>query len=145
MLSDSKWNWTSSLKNQLAYILEEQERLRDIESSLRELINGIAVEGGNERLAIRKLIQLSNQHKERLPTIKESLFNDKEIKLWTKLPKMSGEDPHSLEWIALLGQIKQYTKGDPSSPKVQNIIRRMIEKKRNNSKEKKSSWINYGI
>lgn len=128
MLYDSKWNWTNSLKNQLAYILEEQETLRSIESSLRELITGIAVEDGDERLAIQKLIQLSNQHKKRLPTIKENMFNDKEIELWTKLPKMSGEDPDSLEWIALLGQIKRYTKGDPASQRVQNIIRRMIEK-----------------
>ncbi|RAV13611.1 MerR family transcriptional regulator [Paenibacillus contaminans] len=128
MLSDSNWNWSNSLKSQLAYILEEQERLRSIESSLRELINGIAVDGGDERLAIQKLIQLSNQHKKRLPTIKENVFNEKEMKLWTKLPKMSGEDPYSLEWIALLGQIKRYTKDDPASSRVQNIIRRMIEK-----------------
>jgi len=128
MLSDSNWNWSNSLKNQLAYILEEQDRLRSIESSLRELINGIAVEDGDERLVIQKLIQLSNLHKKRLPTIKENMFNDKEIKLWTKLPKMSGEDPDSLEWIGLLGQIKRYTKEDPASSRVQNIIRRMIEK-----------------
>jgi len=128
MLSDSNWNWSNSLNSQLAYILEEQERLRSIESSLRELINGIAAEDGDERFAIQKLIQLSNQHKKRLPTIKENIFNDKEIKLWAKLPKMGGEDPDSLEWIALLGQIKRYTKDDPASQRVQNIIRRMIEK-----------------
>ncbi|MGZ9585873.1 MerR family transcriptional regulator [Paenibacillus marinisediminis] len=128
MLSDSNWNWSNSLNSQLAYILEEQERLKSIESSLRELINGIAVEGGDERLAIQKLIQLSNQHKKRLATFKENVFNDKEIELLTKLPKMSGEDPDSLEWIALLGQIKRYTRDDPASSRVQNIIRRMVEK-----------------
>jgi len=128
MLSDSIWNWSNSLKSQLAYILEEQERIRSIESSLRELINGIAVEGGDEWLAIQKLIQLSNQHKKRLPTIKENVFNEKEMKLWRKLPKMNGDDPDSLEWIALLGQIKRYMKDDPASSRVQNIIRRMIEK-----------------
>lgn len=128
MLSESNWNWLISLKSQLAYILEEQERLKSIESSLRELINGIAVEGGDERLAIQKLIQLWNQNKKRLPTFKESVFNEKEIKLWERLPKMNGEDPDTLEWIALLGQIKRYMKDDPASSKVQNIIRRMLEK-----------------
>ena len=34
----------------------------------------------------------------------------------------------TLWWIALLGQIKRYTKGDPASQRVQNIIRRMMEK-----------------
>lgn len=63
ILSDSNWNWPNSLKSQLAYILEEQERLREIESSVRELINGIAVEGGDEWLAVQKLIQLSSQNK----------------------------------------------------------------------------------
>ena len=128
MLSESNWNWLVSLKSQLAYILEEQERLKSIESSLRELINGIAVEGGDERLAIQKLIQLWNRNKKSLPTFKESVFSEKEIKLWEKLPKMNGEDPETLEWMALLGQIKRYIKEDPASSRVQNIIRRMLEK-----------------
>jgi DNA-binding transcriptional MerR regulator len=128
MLSDPKWNWTISLKSQLVYILEEQERLKSIACSLRELINGITVEGGDNHLVIQKLIQLSNQNKKRLLTFRENMFNDKELELWTRLPKMRGEDPDSLEWIALLGQIKRHMKGDPSSSRVQNIIRRMIEK-----------------
>lgn len=41
---------------------------------------------------------------------------------------MNGEDPDSMEWIALLGQLKQHMKDGPDSPKVQNIIRRMLEK-----------------
>ncbi|MBP1997039.1 MerR family transcriptional regulator [Paenibacillus eucommiae] len=128
MLSDSKWDWSISLKSQLVYIIEEQERLKSIESSLRELINGIAVEGGDHHIAIQKLIQLWNQNKKRLLPFKESMFNDKEIKVWTKLPKMNGEDPDSLEWIALLGQIKRHIKEDPASSRVQGIIRRMLEK-----------------
>jgi len=128
MLSDSNWNWSVSLESQLAYILEEQQRLKSIESSLRELINGIAVEGGNDRIAIQKLIKLSNQNKKRRPALKENVFNDKEAELWNKLPKMNGEDPDSLEWIALIGQIQKYMNDDPASTKVQNIIRRMTEK-----------------
>lgn len=128
ILSDSNWNWSNSLKSQLAFIVEEQERLRSMESSVRELMNGIAVEGGNEQLAIQKLIQLSSQNKKRLPSLKEKVFNASEMKLWTKLPKMKGEDPNSLEWIALLGLIKQYVKDDPASLRVQNVIRRMLEK-----------------
>lgn len=128
MLFDPKWNWTTSLKNQLGYIIEEQERLKRMESSLRELIHSIAVEGGDDHLAIQKLICLSLNDKSRLKTYRESMFNDKEIELWTKLPKMSGDDPDSLEWIALIGQIKRHIKDEPASPKVQNIIRRMLEK-----------------
>lgn len=128
MLCDAKWNWPISLKSQLVYIMEEQERLGSIESSLRELINSIAIEGGDDHLAIQKLIQLSNQNKTKLQTFRENMFNDKQLELWTRLPKMKGEDPDSLEWIALLGQIKRHMKDDPASLRVQNIIRRMLEK-----------------
>ncbi|MGI2297218.1 MerR family transcriptional regulator [Paenibacillus sp. GXUN7292] len=130
MLSDSKWNWSISLKSQLVYIIEEQERLKSMESSLRELINSIAVEGGDDHLAIQNLIQLSNQNKTRLQTFRESMFNNNELELWSRLPKMKGEDPDSMEWIALLGQIKRHITDDPASTKVQNIIRRMLEKQK---------------
>ncbi|MFD2170536.1 MerR family transcriptional regulator [Tumebacillus lipolyticus] len=128
MLSDSTWSWSISLKSQLVYIIEEKERLNSIESSLNELINSIAVEGGDDHLAVQKLIQLSNQDKTRLRTFRENMFNDKELELWTKLPKMGGGDPDSLEWIALIGQIKRHMSDDPASLRVQNIIRRMLEK-----------------
>lgn len=128
MLSDPMWDWSISLKSQLAYILEEQERLKRIESSLREMINGIVVDGGNDHLAIQKLIRLSIQNKTKLKAFRESMFNDKELELWAKLPKMSGKDPDSLEWIALIGQIAQDMNEGPASPRVQKIIRRMLEK-----------------
>lgn len=129
MLSDDGWNWTTGLESQLAYILEDQKRLSTIESSLRELIHGIAVEGGDEWSAIKKLIQLSQQNKKRLSAYRESALANDELRLWNKLPRMNGNDPDSLEWIALLGQIRRsMNEEDPASPKVQNIIRRMLEK-----------------
>ncbi|WP_110933343.1 MerR family transcriptional regulator [Paenibacillus bouchesdurhonensis] len=132
MLADPKWNWSTSLKAQLAYIMEEQTRLRVIEQGLRELISGLVVEGGEDALAIQKFIQLSSQDKRRRHIFKESLFNDKELELLQKVPSMGGDDPDSLEWIALLGQIKQHMKKGISSPKVQRIIRRMLEKQEEN-------------
>ncbi|MDO7906247.1 MerR family transcriptional regulator [Paenibacillus sp. JX-17] len=128
MLSDSKWQWSVSLKGQLVYIVEEQQRLRKMESALKELINSITLEGGDDHLAVQKLVQLSSQNKAKLQIFRENMFDDQELELWAKLPKMNGEDPDSLEWIALLGQIKRSVKDDPASPKAQNIIRRMVEK-----------------
>lgn len=128
MLASPKWNWSTSLKTQLAYIMEEQARLKTIETALRELISGLVVEGGDDEHAIQKLIQLSNQDKKRLHSFKENMFTEKELELWQKIPHMSGDDPDSLEWIALLGQIKKYMTEGVSSPKVQSIIKRMLEK-----------------
>ncbi len=129
MLTDPDWNWTTGLVNQLTYIREEQARLKEMELSLRTLLSGITVEGGNEEQAVQKLIKLSMQDKSRPKHFKEKMFNDSELKLWAKLPNMNGEHPESMEWIALLGLIIKYRASEePSSPCVQNVVRRMLEK-----------------
>ncbi|MFD2745360.1 MerR family transcriptional regulator [Paenibacillus yanchengensis] len=99
-----------------------------METAIKELINGIAVENGDNWLAIQKLIQLSNQQNRSTLQLSEHPFQEEDVKLWSKLPKMRGEDPDSLEWIGLLGQIKRALTSDPASPNVQHIIRRMLEK-----------------
>ncbi|XID91444.1 hypothetical protein ACF3MZ_23450 [Paenibacillaceae bacterium WGS1546] len=72
---------------------------------------------------------MSHHNKKKLPAYRESALGDDELRLWNKLPRMNGNDPDSLEWIALLGQIKRsMNEEDPASSKVQNIIRRMLEK-----------------
>lgn len=115
--------------NQLTYIQEEQARLKEMELSLRTLLNGIAVEAGNQEQAVQKLIKLSMQDKKRPKHFREKMFSDTELKLWTKLPNMNGEHPESMEWIALIGLIIKYHASEvPSSPNVQNVIRRMLEK-----------------
>lgn len=128
MLQKQDWNWASSLKSQLAYVQKEQERLRSMELSLRELISGVAVDGAENVVALQKLIRLSGQDKAKQIAFKSALLNDKELDLWQRLPHMNAADPHSMEWIALLAQVKQVMVEGPSSPKVQSIIRRMCEK-----------------
>ncbi|CAM3746011.1 MULTISPECIES: MerR family transcriptional regulator [Paenibacillus] len=129
MLTDPNWDWTTGLVNQLTYIQEEQARLKEMELSLRTLLNGIAVEAGNQEQAVQKLIKLSMQDKKRPKHFREKMFSDTELKLWTKLPNMNGEHPESMEWIALIGLIIKYHASEvPSSPNVQNVIRRMLEK-----------------
>lgn len=129
MLGDPGWKWPTALQSQLSYILEEQKRLKLIEQSLRGLIHGIAVEGGQNLTALQKLIQLSHRDKELIRSYRATILNEKELEMWQRLPSMNGEDPEALEWIALLGQIKRYMPDGPASPQIQSIIRRMIEKK----------------
>lgn len=131
MLTDPKWNWRNGLVKQLTYILDEKARLREMELSLRALLSGLAVEAGDNDQAIQKLIHLSMQDKKRLELFKEKMFSEEELELWGKLPNMNGEHPESMEWIALTGLItKHYTTKEPSSSEVQNIIRRMLEKQK---------------
>ncbi|MEC5236250.1 MerR family transcriptional regulator [Bacillus mycoides] len=129
MLASSEWDWSESLKSQLSFVIKEQENLKKIELSIRELIHGIAVEGTENWTAIQKIIQLSNKDKEIQQYYRESLFKDRDMKLWEKLPNMTSDNPESLEWIALTGQLKHYMRDGPKAPKVQNIIRRMEEKR----------------
>lgn len=44
------------------------------------------------------------------------------------MPNLNRNDPNSLEWIGLLGQLKQLRKESPEADSVQFIIKRMMEK-----------------
>lgn len=129
MLNSSDWDWSDSLRNQLSYIKQEQVNLNKMESELRELIHGMAIEDENNEIAIQKVMQLANSNKELQQKYRKSLFKERELKLWDKVPNMTSDNADSLEWIALIGQLKRFVHTDPSSPKVQNIIRRMEEKR----------------
>ncbi|MFE0503197.1 MerR family transcriptional regulator [Peribacillus butanolivorans] len=129
MLASSEWNWSDSLKSQLSFVIKEQENLKKIEQSLRELIHGIAIEGEENWIAIQKIMALSSKDKEIQQDYRESVFKEREIKLWEKVPNMTSDSSDSLEWIALIGQLKRYIKDGPKATKVQNIIRRMDEKR----------------
>lgn len=50
------------------------------------------------------------------------------MELLNKLPRVGQEDENSLEWIELIRQLRQYQDEEPSSPQVQSIVGRMIEK-----------------
>jgi len=127
-LESEEWDWSDSLMKQLSYVINEKERLSEIEISLRELINGIAIDG--EEFRIKKIIDLYNSRdsKENL-NINRDKFNIKNTEVLEKLPKMGSSDPDSLEWIALVGQLKKYMQLGYRSTRVQNIIERMAVKK----------------
>ncbi|MBY0598056.1 MerR family transcriptional regulator [Bacillus bingmayongensis] len=129
MLGSNAWDWSDSLKSQLSFVIKEQENLKKIELSLREMIHGIAIEGEENWIAIQKIMQLSSKDKEIQQYYRETVFKDREIKLWEKVPNMTSNNSNSLEWIALIGQLKRYMKDGPKATKVQNIIRRMDEKR----------------
>ncbi|WP_137789293.1 MerR family transcriptional regulator [Bacillus sp. E(2018)] len=129
MLNSREWDWSDSLMNQLSYVKQEQENLRKIESTLRELIHGMAIEDESSEIAIQKVMQLANHDKELQEKYRNSLFEKREIKLWKKVPNMTSDHPDTLEWIALIGQLKRFINEDPGCSNVQKIIRRMDEKR----------------
>ncbi|MCR8842615.1 MerR family transcriptional regulator [Paenibacillus sp. SC116] len=131
MLTQPDWNWNAGLVKQLTYILDEQARLREMEQTIRTLLSGITVEEGNQEGAIQKLIKLTMQDKKRREHYKKAIFSDVELESWRNLPNMNGGNPESMEWIGLIGLLTKYhTCKEPSSPCVQNVIRRMLEKQK---------------
>ena len=78
---------------------------------------------------IQKLIQLSGKDPALKQSFRQQMFEKREADLLGLLPSMNSTDPDSLEWIALLGQLKQRMDGGPGSPEVQRIIHRMDEKR----------------
>lgn len=127
MLESEEWDWSKSLMKQLSYVMSEKERLSEIELSLRELINGIAVDG--EEFRIKKIMSLYTRDSKRVLTDNQDEFNIENTEVLKRLPNMASSDPDSLEWIALIGQLKKYMHLGYRNSRVQNIIKRMNEKK----------------
>lgn len=127
MLESEEWDWSISLMKQLSYVINEKDRLTKIEYNLRELINGIAIEG--EQFRIQKIMSLYTRDSKDILTLNRDELNIKNTEVLNKLPNMASSDPDSLEWIALLGQLKKYMHLGYSDTRIQNIINRMNEKK----------------
>ena len=45
-LLNETWEWSTSLEHQLAFVLAEQEKLKQIENTIIGLKNALAIEGG---------------------------------------------------------------------------------------------------
>lgn len=129
MLSNPDWNWTLSLKNQLAYVKQEQEKLRQMESTLRGVLHSMVLEGETSMEVMQKLIQLSGKNHAIKQGFRQHMFEEREMELLQQLPNMNRDDPDSLEWIALVGQLNRHKDSSPDSPVIQRIVRRMDEKR----------------
>ncbi|MEK4520830.1 MerR family transcriptional regulator [Psychrobacillus sp. FSL W7-1457] len=129
MLSSSEWSWSTSLKEQLDYVVEEQEKLQKIEQSLREMINAFDIEIGDSEVVLKNLMQLAAEDKEKHKLYREAIFSQADLKKWNQLPHMASNEIASLEWISLVGLLKESMSEDPHSPRVQHIILQMEEKR----------------
>lgn len=141
ILDSRDWDWKKSLKKQLATVLEEQRKLTDMEKALRELINSISLESGNENRAVQNLLQLSTQHQEIRQQFRQSLFEENEISLFDKVPNMASNSTDTQEWLELIHQLTHYMHEGVLSQNIQAIIKRMDEKRRE-SFEGEDTFIN---
>ncbi|MBD7945881.1 MerR family transcriptional regulator [Psychrobacillus sp. Sa2BUA9] len=129
MLYSNTWSWSTSLKEQLNYVINEQEKLKTIELSLRELINSYEMEREDNAVVLQKLMQLAVTDKESKRMFRESTFSKTDLEQWDQLPHMSSNEEASLEWISLIGLLKDSMSEEPHSPTVQHIILQMEEKR----------------
>jgi hypothetical protein len=115
--------------NQLDFVMNEQKKLSQMESALRAVLHSIAMEGETSWDVIQKLIHLSGRDPSLKHSLRQQMFEKREVELLSLLPNMNSTDPDSLEWIALLGQLKRRMQDGPDSADVQRIVRRMDEKR----------------
>ncbi|MEH6943163.1 MerR family transcriptional regulator [Bacillus sp. JJ722] len=122
------WDWSASLDHQLVFVLEEQEKLKQMESAIRSLKNVFSIEGELNEDLIQMMISLSNRDHDKKKAFRKGVFADDELDLVRSLPSLERNDPSSLEWLGLLGQLKQQMIYGADSDSVQRIIKRMMEK-----------------
>ncbi|WP_155593437.1 MerR family transcriptional regulator [Lysinibacillus cavernae] len=127
-LITNSWEWEASLDHQLSFVVEEQKKLQQMESAILGLKNASAIEGGLTESLIQKFIKLSIQDQEKKQAFRQQMFVAAEMDLIHKLPNINRNDPNSLEWIGLLGQLEQLSNENPEADSVQCIIKRMMEK-----------------
>ncbi len=128
MLSNRNWDWTECLQSQLKFVLQEKDKWLEIESTLRGLLNVMWMDGHVDLRKIQKLIQLYQKNKDKRERYRNEVFQENEKELFALLPNVNSGDPDSLEWIALIGQLKQHKAEGTGSPRIQRIVRRMNEK-----------------
>ncbi len=128
MFSDGNWDWAKGLESQLDYILKEKEKILKIESTLNGLINSLTIDENIDLVYVSKLIHLYKEDAEKRKLYRENYFHSKENELLDLLPNMNRNDPDSLEWIALIGQLKQHMDKGTEAPEVQRVIRKIHEK-----------------
>lgn len=128
MLSDKTRDWQEGLQNQLQYVIKEKEKLAEIEKTLIGLMNGITIDGDVNLSEVQKMIHLYQGSYEERNAYRDQMFCEEEKVLLDLLPNMNSRDSDSLEWVLLLGQLKQHLDKDVTAPQVQKIIQRMYEK-----------------
>lgn len=128
MLSDKNWDWSRGLDSQLNYIQAEKRKIIEIEKTLKGLINSLTIDGKVDLIHINKLVQLYQEDYEKREVYRRTFFQDKERELLNLLPNINSMDSDSLEWVSLLGQMKQYMDKGVDAPEIQRIIRRIHEK-----------------
>ncbi|WP_131923924.1 MerR family transcriptional regulator [Hazenella coriacea] len=129
MLSDQSNDWPIVLQNQLNYVLQEKNKLEEIERSLHGLLNEYKIEGKIDLNNISKMIHLYQSNLDKREIYRSQLFQEDQ-KLLDLLPNINRGDPDTLEWVSLIAQLKRNMSKGVDSPEVQQIIQRMDEKAR---------------
>lgn len=128
ILDHETWDWEEALQKQLRFTQSEKERLEEMEKTLTGLLNGLTIEGEINLGATQQMIQLYQRDRKQKEVYRDAYFGAEDQALLEQLPNMNQRDPDTLEWIALVGQLKQNIDKSPETIEVQQIIRRIHEK-----------------
>lgn len=130
LLDDNKGDWYKDLQNQLQYCLKEKEKLEQMESILRGLMNEFTMKGETDLVHVQQLIRLYEDNSDHKQQFLNERFNEKEQELLDLLPNVNRGDADTIEWISLYAQLKKHMSKGVTAVEVQSIIRRMLEKEK---------------
>lgn len=128
MLGNEEHDWFSRLQRQLNYLIKEKQKLEQIEKMVKGVMNQFTLEGKVDMHHIQQLIHFSQQNKFKREEFLQQQFKEDKEKLFDLLPNVNSGDPDTLEWVALLAQIKKHMPKGIEAIEVQRIIRRILEK-----------------
>ncbi|ADU29184.1 MerR family transcriptional regulator [Evansella cellulosilytica] len=130
LLDDNTHDWYMELQNQLNYCINEKQKLEQMESLIRGLMNEFTIEGKNDLSHIQQLIRMYEDNSHERERFRQERFTEKEHELLDLLPNINNGDPDTIEWVSLLAQIKKHMNKGVDSTEIQSIIRRMLEKEK---------------
>ncbi|MDY0410505.1 MerR family transcriptional regulator [Virgibacillus soli] len=128
ILTQHNWNWFNSIQEQLNYVQKEKEKLIEIESILTGILHAKMMDADIQLTNIQQLIQLYEDNRAEQRSFRKKLFTNEEVEMLALLPNVNHSDPDTLEWIALIGQLKQNMSKGHEADEVQRIIQRIAEK-----------------
>lgn len=128
ILENHQWDWETGLKKQLNFIIKEKRRFSEMEQILTGLLNTLLLNGEINLHEVQKMIQLYQNNADQKEQYRKALFNEDEYELLQHLPNLNKSDPDTLEWIALIGKLKENMDKNPEVVEVQRIVRRIYEK-----------------
>ncbi|GGD94100.1 MerR family transcriptional regulator [Paenibacillus nasutitermitis] len=125
--TERKDRWKSSLTMELAAVRSELQRLSDLEKLIHITLQSIEIKpdimADDLFLFIRSIQSDNIEPREKFRSL---YFTEEERPIIEELPELGNDDPRTLTWVSLLGEIRSNLHEPPDSPVSRKLAQRII-------------------